>query len=100
MVTENGKDALLQISVDANPPATISWEFEGEAVQLENIDEQSGRTILKLEDGSLKIIKTTLNDAGIWTVVADNNLGQIARKNVLLEVTPERMPIMVCKFRY
>ena len=88
---EKGLDALFQIAVDANPPATISWEFKGEPVTLDDHVDQ-------LEDGSLKIIKATMDDTGNWTVLADNKVGDMARGIISLEVTPERIPVTVCKF--
>ena len=90
VITEDGKEAVLPIKVDANPPPEISWEFQGNVV---NVDEEKFE---KLADGSLKIKIATLNDTGTWTVIADNNLGQIARKIIALEVTPERIPLTVC----
>jgi hypothetical protein len=36
-----------------------------------------------------------MNDTGSWTIVADNRLGQVARKQVALKVHPNQMPIEV-----
>lgn len=93
VIIEKGQDVIINISVDANPPAEISWEFEGEIVALDHQSDQSGKIISQLEDGSLKIVKATIEDTGNWTVVADNHLGHIVRKTISLEVTPERMPV-------
>ncbi len=94
MITEKGHDALFQIAVDANPPATISWEFKGEPVTLDAMDDQSGRIVHQLEDGSLNITKAVLDDTGNWTVLADNKLGEVVRATISLEVT-ERIPVTV-----
>ena len=83
----------------SNPPAKISWEFKEQAVELMGTEE-SGRSVSQLEDGSLKVTQTTLDDTGEWAVLADNNLGQIARKKVILEVTPEGTPITVWCFKW
>ena len=84
-------EAILRVSVEANPLPEISWEFEGTAILVSGED---GR-FLQLPDGSLKLNVATLNDSGTWTVLADNGYGQVARKEVALEVTPSRMPVEV-----
>ena len=93
MIVEVGYDALLQISVTSNPPSKITWEFNEILVDLESMDE--GRSFSQLEDGSLQLIQATLDDTGNWTVIADNYLGQIERKQIMLEVTPHRRNVTV-----
>ena len=51
--------------------------------------------ISKLANGSLRIGSVTMADTGSWTIVADNRLGQVARKQIALKVHPNRMPIEV-----
>ncbi len=51
--------------------------------------------ISKLMDGSLRIGSAEMNDTGSWTIIADNRLGQVARKQVALKVHPNQMPIEV-----
>ncbi len=38
---------------------------------------------------------TTLDDSGVYTVLADNGLGQVARNQMALKVYPSKMPIEV-----
>ena len=38
-----------------------------------------------------------MDDTGTWTIVADNGLGQKARKQVTLKVFPSRLAIEVHK---
>jgi hypothetical protein len=40
-----------------------------------------------------------MTDTGSWTIVADNRLGQVARKQVAFKVHPNQMPIEVSKNR-
>ena len=88
-------DAVLRISVNSNPPSQISWEFEGESVEIENAEDESVRSIEQLLDGSLRITKVALSDTGVWTAIANNDLGSIARKDIFMEVTPSRTNITV-----
>ena len=89
---EAEQDAVFSVSVQANPPPTVTWQFGGEAVDLENPE---SRTSQSDEDHSLTISPAQLGDSGVYTVLADNGLGQTARKQVELKVHPSRMPIEV-----
>ena len=95
---EVGKDAVLRISVNSNPPSHINWEFEGESV-LEP-DSGNDRSIEQLLDGSLMIKNVALTDTGNWTVIANNEIdnNEFVQKNIFLEVTPARTNITVRKF--
>ncbi len=55
--------------------------------------------ISQLPDGSLRISPADMNDSGVYTVLADNGLGQVARNQLTLKVYPSRMPIEV-QFEY
>ncbi len=44
---------------------------------------------------SLRITAAEINDTGTWTLIADNRLGQVARKQIALKVHPSSMPIEV-----
>ena len=79
---------MFQIKVDSDPPSQISWQFGGEPVATDRTTQ--------LEDGSLKLTQATLEDTGNWTVQADNNLGTLAREDIMLTVNPERINITVC----
>lgn len=85
---EEGFEAIFSVNVEANPPPKVSWLKDGSEASL---DER----ISQLENGSLHFASTELNDTGTWTIVADNGLGQVARKQIALKVHPSRMPIEV-----
>ena len=89
------QDASFRISVNSNPPSQITWEFEGESIEIENAEDESVRSIEQLLDGSLRITKVALSDTGTWTVIANNDVGSIARKDIFMEVTPERTNVTV-----
>ena len=79
---------MLDVQVEANPAPTITWQKDGADF---NLDER----ISKLENGSLNIATSQISDSGTWTIIADNGLGQVARKQIALKVHPSRMPIEV-----
>ena len=76
--------------MEANPPPKIVWQKDGKDVVF---DER----IVLLENGSLHISPSEMDDTGTWTIVADNGLGQKARKQVTLKVFPSRLAIEVHK---
>eukprot|EP00094_Tigriopus_californicus_P009415 TCALIF_09078-PA protein Name:"Similar to Ppn Papilin (Drosophila melanogaster)" AED:0.22 eAED:0.22 QI:0/0/0/0.5/1/0.75/4/0/1231 len=88
LVVEENQEAWLQITVEANPPPTVKWFFNKEPVL---VDER----IKKNADGSLKIMPAQMSNSGIYTVTADNGVGQPARKQITLKVHPSKMPIQV-----
>merc|ERR1712223_1651693 len=79
------QEVILQISVNSNPPSQISWEFNGEAVEGGNTEQ--------LEDGSLKITEVSMENTGVWVVMANNDVESIMRKEIYLQVDPERTNI-------
>merc|ERR1719270_2665268 len=85
ITAEVKQEVILQISVNSNPPSQISWEFNGEPVA-------DGKTE-QLEDGSLKIPQISIDDAGTWAVIANNDVESIVRKEIFIKVNPERTNI-------
>merc|ERR1719367_2412844 len=79
------QEVILQISVNSNPPSQISWEFNGELV--------AGGNTEQLEDGSLKITEVSMENTGIWVVMANNDVESTIRKEIYLQVDPERTNI-------
>ena len=90
---EEGFPALLKVNVEANPPPGVAWQHEGQPVEL-------GERKIQLENGSLNITTSEMADSGTWTIVADNGLGQKARKQIALTVHPARLAIEVHMFAY
>jgi hypothetical protein len=88
LVIEEGHEALLDVMVEANPPPSVSWQFGDQDVAL---DER----VVQLENGSLHIVTSELTDTGTWTIIADNGLGQVARKQIALTVHLSSMPLEV-----
>ena len=81
--------------MEANPPPNVNWQKDGGDVTVD--DER----ISQMENGSLNIASSQLTDSGTWTVIAENGLGQVERKQIELNVHPSRMPItvtLVCSF--
>ena len=79
---------MLSIQVEANPPPNVNWQKDGTDVTVDD-------RILQLENGSLNILTSQLTDSGTWTVIAENGLGQVERKQIELNVHPSSMPITV-----
>ena len=90
LVVEEKQTAGFKVSVEANPPPTISWKF-GETALDTDADERFSQEA----DGSLKLTNASLEDEGVYTVMADNGLGRIARYQFTLKVQPEKMDIEV-----
>ena len=93
ITVEVKKEVILQISVNSNPPSQITWEFNGEAV--EDTEASDGRSVSKLVDGSLKLTQVSMDDAGVWTIIANNDVESVVRREIFLEVNPERTNITV-----
>jgi len=89
LVIEEGHPVLLSIQVEANPPPNVNWQKDGTDVTL---DEER---MSQLENGSLNIASSQLSDSGTWTVIAENGLGQVERKQIELNVHPSSLPITV-----
>ena len=85
---EEAMEALLDVEVEANPPPTVTWQFNGTDLELSD-------RVAQLENNSLQITTAELTDTGTYTIVADNGLGQVARKQIALNVHPSRMPLEV-----
>ncbi len=96
---------MLSVSVEANPPPTIKWrmngaELDAPLVVSEKAASAAGLRVARLPGGSLMISPASLDDSGVYTVLADNGLGQVARRQVTLKVYPSRMPIEVQWYCY
>ena len=98
ITVEVKKEVILQISVNSNPPSQITWEFNGKAV--EDTEASEGRSVSKLVGGSLKLTQVSMDDAGVWTVIANNDVEPVVRREIFLEVNPERTNITVGKYIY
>ena len=85
---EETTKATFNISVDANPKATITWHLNNTQIVADDRVTQS-------DDGSLIITNTTFDDSGIYNAVADNGLGEAASVGIQLIVHPSRMAIEV-----
>ena len=93
IVIEEKQVAKFQVLVEANPHPTIGWQFNGEDMEFE--DSSSSSRITSFGNGSLVIRDAILSDSGVYTVLADNGIGSVARLQVTLKVQPEKMPIEV-----
>ncbi len=90
LLPNRGKYKWRHKTFDQMKLLIFRWQFED--VKVEYSDR-----ISKLMDGSLRIGSAEMNDTGSWTIIADNRLGQVARKQVALKVHPNQMPIEVRK---
>ena len=89
VVVEQGTDVLINVTVDANPAATIVWLFNGQQLELND------KFSLQEDTVSLSIVGSAMEDSGNWTIVANNGIDAETRLNVKLEVTPPRIPVEV-----
>ena len=85
---EENEVANFKVMVEANPPPTIIWQFKDQDLEME------GR-LEKMPGGSLKIEPASMEDSGVYTIIADNGIGQVARNQITLKVHPSKMPIEV-----
>ena len=85
---EEGSEAMLRINASGNPFPDISWQHADSEVVLDD------RVQLE-QDKSLKISRVEASDSGIWTVTANNGLGQVVRRQLSLTVYPSSIPITV-----
>ena len=44
---------------------------------------------------SMVIKRTELSDAGSWTIVAENGVDKVVRKQIVLSVYPSHIPVQV-----
>ena len=87
-MVEEGFPAFLSVNVEANPPPIVTWQQEDQVITFSD-------RIIQLENGSVTINISEMTDSGTWTIVADNGLGQTARKQIALNVYPSRLPVEV-----
>ena len=91
LVVEENQDAIFEVTVEANPPPTVEWKFKDMKLNVSAEDDRMS----KLPGGSLKIKGALMDDSGVYTILADNGLGQIARNQITLKVHPSKLPIEV-----
>lgn len=85
---EETTTATINISVDANPQATVRWQLNGTDIAVDD-------RVTQTDDGSLVISMSNFDDSGIYTALADNGLGEVASVRIELKVQPSRMAIEV-----
>ena len=88
---EEGHEVLLEVKVEANPDPTITWKKDEQEITFDD-------RISQLENGSIFISEASLDDSGNWTIIADNGLGKVERKQIHLSVHLSRVPIEVSYF--
>lgn len=86
---EEGSEAMLRINASGNPFPAISWQHGDSEVVLDD-------RVQMEQDKSLRIVRVEATDSGIWTVMANNGLGQVVRRQLSLTVYPSSIPITVC----
>ena len=85
---EEGSEAMLRINASGNPFPAISWQHGDSEVVLDD-------RVQMEQDKSLRIVRVEATDSGIWTVMANNGLGQVVRRQLSLTVYPSSIPITV-----
>ncbi|KAK3558832.1 hypothetical protein QTP86_028730 [Hemibagrus guttatus] len=82
VVVNEGSVARFVCSVNANPPAIITWEVNQKVLPLET------ERIAVLPNGVLQIHEVKLEDAGLYRCVASNAASQLSSREALLTVNP------------
>ena len=90
---EDEQSTSISVTIDANPVASVDWLFNGAPIDSEG--EGGNQKKLENESRVLTIPAATMGDAGVYTVVADNGIGQAVQTDVELVVTPKTYPIEV-----
>lgn len=85
---EETTTATMNVTVQANPQATVSWQLNGTDIAVDD-------RVTQTDDGSLVISRSSFDDSGIYTARADNGLGGAASVRIELKVQPSRMAIEV-----
>ncbi|XP_017340479.1 protogenin B isoform X2 [Ictalurus punctatus] len=90
VVVNEGSVARFVCSVNANPPAIITWEVNQKALPLETA------RIAVLPNGVLQIHEVKLEDAGFYRCVATNTASQLRSREAMLTVNsvPGARPLM------
>ena len=90
---------MLRINASGNPFPDISWQHADSDMVLDDGvlgDDRVLASRVQLEqDKSLKISRVFASDSGIWTVTANNGLGQVVRRQLSLTVYPSSIPITI-----
>lgn len=75
------RPTIIECPVDSNPPPSITWYKNGKAIRFSNY-----ALIKELDDGKvLQFLKTTSEDDGDYTCVAENSVGK-TEKNFKVDV--------------
>lgn len=82
LVERRTAEVILSVSVKANPPARVEWIRKGQV-----ISEYDYRYEI-LEDFSLKLKDVTDMDGGMYSVRAENGIGEPASKEIEVIVYP------------
>ena len=90
---EDEQPTSISVTIDANPVAKVNWLFNGAPIAADL--EEGGLKKLENESRVLTIPAASMGDAGVYTVVADNGIGQAVETDVELVVTPKTYPIEV-----
>ncbi|GBM98114.1 Hemicentin-1, partial [Araneus ventricosus] len=66
------RPTVIECLIDSNPPSTVTWYKDGKIINFSN------HALLKVvEDGKvLQFLKTTPEDDGLYTCVAENSVGK------------------------
>ncbi|XP_060743455.1 protogenin B [Tachysurus vachellii] len=86
VVVNQGSVARFVCSVNANPPAIITWEVNQKRLPLET------ERIVVLPNGVLQIHEVKMKDAGLYCCVASNTASQLRSREALLSVNPVSGP--------
>ena len=69
-----GSKIILSCKVISEPPCRVSWKKYDDAVELD--DERIFQTF----QGTLVIIDASLSDEGVYSCLAENDLGSISKE--------------------
>ncbi|XP_047676120.1 protogenin B isoform X2 [Tachysurus fulvidraco] len=86
VVVNQGSVARFVCSVNADPPATITWEVNQKRLPLDT------ERIAVLPNGVLQIHEVKMEDVGLYRCVASNTASQLRSREALLSVNPVSGP--------
>lgn len=72
---EEGGEVVLRVNVSGNPSPDVTWRHGEEEVHWDD-------RVEKMADHSVRIVSVVAEDAGTWTIAANNGLGQVVRRQV------------------
>ncbi|XP_078602731.1 uncharacterized protein LOC144876852 [Branchiostoma floridae x Branchiostoma japonicum] len=80
LISTEGDTMILQATADCVPPATYTWNRLDGSLPT--------NAVVNATLGTLTITEATVEDSGVYTVVAENYLGNSSAKNITVEVGP------------